>query len=162
MEFPTNGKPVCFVMVGLPGSGKSTWARRTKLPMASSDAHIERMCKLESISYSEGFIRFYSDAVKQMNEEVKELISSESPFVWDQTNLTKKKRRKILSALNEKYYAVAVVLDAPVEQCVRRRKEGNFDHKEVAERIIRDMAGDRSEVSLDEGFQSIMNVGTWL
>lgn len=163
MIFPTNGKPVCFVMNGLAGAGKSTWARRTGMTMVSSDAHIERMCRQEGVPYAEGFTRFYSEANKLMHEEVLELTSSGTPFVWDQTNLTKKKRRKIIAALREKYWAVAVIIDSGVEECVRRRRaDTRIDHKEVAEHIIRSMARDREEVTLDEGFDSILKVGTGL
>ncbi len=36
-------KPIAYVLVGFPGSGKSTWAKNhpQKLPIASTDSYIE-------------------------------------------------------------------------------------------------------------------------
>ena len=104
-------KPVCIVMVGLPAAGKSTRAGaltavNPELFVYSTDNHIEQCAKQNGWTYDQAFAEFIESATKHMNEQINIAIRSRQDIVWDQTNLSAKKRAKIINRMRQAGYRV--------------------------------------------------------
>ncbi len=138
---PESRKPPAFVLVGLPGSGKSTWARNhpAKLAIASTDAFIEGYAQKKKITYGEAFPIHYKTAMKKMKAQVEALKKKKTPFIWDQTNLTKIERDAIYKILHATHDVIFVCFMVPLDVCLKqfRRRErdgGNaVDEKKILE-----------------------------
>lgn len=122
-----NKNPVAFVLVGLPGSGKSTWARNhpRRLAIASSDHYIRQIAVSEGLAYKEAFEQHNKKSFFLMKERVKSLVRDGKSFIWDQVNLTRKKRASIYGLLHRTHRVVFVVFLTPPEICWQRNLERN-------------------------------------
>lgn len=128
--------PKVTVLVGLPGSGKSTFA---KDEVISRDYYIEQ---LPGNSYSEKW-KYANDNLiqskinKQFDDKLKELVKEEINFTVDKTNLSKKSRNKLLNSANfSKYFIEMVVFTTSVNTCINRRSQGKVVSKEVIEKFV--------------------------
>jgi predicted kinase len=119
---PMPDKPVAYVLVGLPGSGKSTWAAAHPegLPIASTDVFIEAYAARQQITYAEAFNQFEAQAKLLLRQRLNELIASKASFIWDQTNITARKRRAVYNKLSPTHRVIYVCFCVPVDVCVAR------------------------------------------
>lgn len=127
----SGGKPEALVLVGMPGSGKSMWARNhpEKYEIAASDNFIRDYANREGKTYTEVFDKFQPMATKLMKEKVEGLIAARKPFIWDQTNLTKRERAGIYKLLHKTHRVIFVAFLVPLAVCrdrndARGREEG--------------------------------------
>jgi len=130
-------KPEALVLVGMPGSGKSMWARHhpKRYEIASSDEFIREYAAAQGRDYTEVFREFSPRALVMMKEKVERLIAEGKPFIWDQTNLTKKERAGIYRLLHKTHRVVFVAFLVPAGVCrTRNKKRGD----EKGQRIERD------------------------
>lgn len=150
--------PTLTVLVGLPGSGKST-----SIPkdfdgfIYSTDNYIEQCAKMNGWTYNEAFQEFIEPATKHMNEQLEIAIRQKADILWDQTNMSKKKRRSILVRFPSSYYKKCicrVLLDSQDWNELHRRilsREG----KVIPRHIIESMAESYVVPTIDEGFDEI-------
>ena len=156
-------KPVFIVMVGLPGSGKSTVVNgRLKgfvgdfstFKVLSTDEIIEEFAQLSGKTYNQVWADCIDSATKIFNMRLVTSVIVKENIIVDQTNMSIKKRRKLLNLAGSKYYTMAVVVDTDVETCIARRSVG----KAIPEHVIREMASRYEPVSASEGFDSVINI----
>ena len=144
-------------MVGLPGSGKSTEISRLPkgLPIASTDWHIQYKANLIGKSYEEVFDEYVLWAHDEMYKDIAGYIQANSSFVWDQTNLSKWKRSKVLDIIPDHYKKVAIVMHTPFEKCLEfnDKRERRIDPK-----VIYKMRRKLQPVDETEGFDQIIYV----
>lgn len=136
-------KPIAMVLVGLPGSGKSTWCKLhpQKPPVASTDYFIEEYAKQHEISYAKAFKKHQTDAQKKMKAHVDQLIKNRETFIWDQTNLTKKERDAIYKILSPTHEVHFVCFYVPLDVCIERFSKRERDCGDViTEKRIRELA----------------------
>ncbi len=133
-------KPVAYVLVGLPGSGKSTWAAAhpEQLPIASTDEFIENHASRQQISYAEAFRQYNVQAKLLLKERLRALIDQKASFIWDQTNITVRKRRAIYDKLHPTHRVVFVCFCVPIEVCMaraeaRERRANEFINRKLIE-----------------------------
>jgi predicted kinase len=137
-------EPICTVMVGLPGLGKSTHIESERklyarigmgLFVYSTDAYIEEQVrKGEYASYDEAFEHCIDAATKAMNTELDKMISWKNDIIWDQTNLGVGKRRKIINRMKQAGYQVRCV-------CILPPEEGHLDDLKTWKRRLESRPG---------------------
>ncbi len=115
-------KPEALVLVGLPGSGKSTWAWDFKggYPVLSIDSHIERMAYEKDMEYAQALKTFFPQATQAFKEDVLTFCRAKQSFIWDQSNLTREGRELIYKMLSPTHKVTYVCFFVPVEECIRR------------------------------------------
>ena len=157
--------PEIFVLIGLPGSGKSTWVMKflasTDKPfiIASTDAVLERIAKENNASYNETFNTHYKNAEREMKEAVANAFKNGISLIWDQTNLNDNKRRKILSQVPKNYRKIAVVFKLNDDELYKRlNKRAEETGKIISPNIIEQMKKTEVPVSKSEGFNQIIEV----
>jgi len=157
-------KPVCIVMVGYPGSGKST---RVQLlyriyPNAfvySTDNLIEEWGAKMGWSYDMAFDKYIDKATKQMNEWLDEAIRNKRDIIWDQTNLAVGKRRKIINRMKQAGYRVVCdCIEPPAtdeDYAEWQKRLAGRPGKTIPVDIINRMMDTYVEPELDEGFDQV-------
>ena len=151
--------PTLTVLVGLPGSGKST-----SIPedfdgfIYSTDNYIEQCAKMNGWTYNEAFREFIEPATKTMNEQLEIAIRQKADVLWDQTNMSAKKRRGILSRFPKTYRKVCVCRVPPQDSQdwnELRQRLLSREGKTIPLHIVETMADSYVEPTLDEGFDEV-------
>lgn len=149
--------PKLYVLVGVPGSGKSTWVLNQDWTQdcayISTDKFVEEHAAKMGKTYTEVFEEYMPTAVKLMAEEVVAAREKNQDIIWDQTSTTKLSRYKKLTMLPD-YYSIAVVFATPEESELNRRLK-NRPGKVIPKRVITLMIEGFENPTLEEGFQEI-------
>lgn len=153
------------VLVGLPGSGKSTYLKFVDDPefgdtvmVYSTDNYIEHEAKQLNITYTEAFKDNISAATKHMDDILRIAVSAGVDVYWDQTNMTAKKRKNILSKFPNSYEKTCMCIRPPQtigEWFELRVRLGSRPDKTIPVQIIESMADSYVEPELAEGFSYI-------
>lgn len=156
---------VCM-LIGLPGSGKSTWAKDVldytslyvkpgflgpTFKIFSSDEYREKIC---------GDVNCQADNQKVFNtlyDDLIEYVKSGGSAIYDATNINRKSRETLLHRLQDLHIddlvIQGVVFATPIEKCIERN---NARDRKVLEEVIHSMAC-RFELPLtNEGFDDIV------
>ena len=150
--------PYFTIMVGLPGTGKSTHVKRYALPDAvilSTDNIIEKRCEFEGLTYSQGFKLFIDDATKQFNAELAQALKDRKNIMVDRTNLTVNSRHKLLARVPKDYKKYAMYVPIPEDWSTRL---ANRPGKCIPDSVISTMMMDFQMPTLDEGFDAVFTV----
>ena len=151
--------PTLTVLVGLPGSGKST-----SIPedfdgfIYSTDNYIEQCAKMNGWTYNQAFREFIEPATKTMNEQLEIAIRQKADVLWDQTNMSAKKRRGILSRFPKTYRKVCACRVPPLDSQAwneLRQRLLSREGKTIPLHIVETMADSYVEPTLDEGFDEV-------
>jgi predicted kinase len=149
--------PKVYVLVGVPGSGKSTWvdSQDWALPCArvSTDKWVEIYANEVGRTYSEVFVDFMPTAVDLMAKEVVAARETGRDIIWDQTSTTVKSRAKKFAMLPD-YDHIAVVFKTPDHKELMRRLS-NRAGKEIPDHVIASMIASWEDPTEDEGFKEI-------
>jgi tRNA uridine 5-carbamoylmethylation protein Kti12 len=153
------------VLVGLPGSGKSTRLSFVDDPefggdvfVYSTDNYIEARAKEAGKTYDDMFSDHIGDATKHMNDVLAIAVSAGIDVYWDQTNMSSKKRKSILSKFPKNYrkecWCVRVP-QTPEEWGDLEIRLMLREGKTIPHHIVEAMADSYVEPELDEGFDKI-------
>ena len=150
--------PKLYMLIGVPGSGKSTWAMNQRWDIsntvfASTDKFVEQYATGEGKTYNEVFESFMPEAINLMNQEVIIARKQGKDVVWDQTNITVKSRKKKFNMLPE-YEAIAVVFDTPEWEVLDKRLKGR-PGKVIPRRVVYQMIEHLQVPTEAEGFKEI-------
>jgi len=154
-------KPVCYVLVGVPGSGKSTWYNNFKEMLGdavyvSTDYFVEQHAQACGSTYSEVFDAYMPTAVDLMAQVVVNARASNRDIVWDQTSVTVKTRKRKFNMLPN-YDHVAVVFATP-EKAELDRRLANRPGKTIPAHVVTSMINNFQMPTVAEGFKEIRYV----
>ena len=149
--------PKCYQLVGVPGSGKSTWITKQAwakdIPVVSTDHFVDRYAESQGKTYSEVFKDYMPWAVKLMANDVVEAREAGKDIIWDQTSTTVASRRKKFNMLPD-YRAIAVVFATPDARELARRL-GSRPGKHIPNTVMRQMIDNFEMPTKEEGFDEI-------
>lgn len=155
------------VLVGLPGSGKSTFVgsvfgeNPAGVFIYSTDNYIENVASAQNKTYDQVFRDTIKEATENMNNFLTYAIEDKLRVVWDQTNMSSKKRLGILSKFPKSYRKVCWCIAPPrtdEEWDELNRRLDSREGKTIPRNIIESMADSYVEPELDEGFDYILIV----
>jgi len=157
-------KPQAIMLIGVPGSDKSTWAEpyitERGFQLVSTDAYIEFAAKLMGKTYGDIFKTTIGAATKVMEDELNRAFTYHQNLIWDQTNLSMKSRRTKLNRLLDAGYEVtAVAFEIPTKELELRRKARELSTgKTVAANICETMGKTYQRPTRHEGFVRVLIV----
>jgi len=150
-------KPKCYQLVGVPGSGKSTWVSNqdwaSDCAYINTDTWVELYAKEQSKTYSEVFEEYMPKAVNIMTEHVKLARDAGQDIIWDQTSTTVASRKRKFNMLPD-YEHIAVVFQTPPRPELKRRLDSR-PGKEIPDVVMEGMLASFEMPSKDEGFDQI-------
>jgi predicted kinase len=158
-------RPKLWMLVGVPGSGKSTWIQaqldhedaHEGLYVASTDAIIESAAILAGKTYNDVFKDIIKIAEKQMYQGVARAVEHNHDIIWDQTNLTRKSRAKKLIMIPDHYEKMGLWFPTPDEAELQSRLASR-PGKTIPENVMRSMIEMMEIPKLDEGFDTVMEI----
>ena len=153
-------KPICYFLIGPPGSGKSTWVRDlpNKFVVISTDTYIEKVALQSGKTYGDVFKDNIKDATKEMEMALQKATVLGKSIIWDQTNMSVKSRAGKLITL-KKYDVIAVAFEIPPDELARRLKKRKAETgKDIPPHIVASMVASYQPPTMDEGFFSIVKV----
>jgi predicted kinase len=147
----------CYQMVGVPGSGKSTWISNQdwarECVVVSTDAYVERFAARMGMTYSEVFDQVMSRAIRLMMRAVRKAEYEGKDVIWDQTSTTAASRRRKFASLPT-YDHIAVVFRTPAWPELKRRLNSR-PGKTIPRKVIKGMIHSWEEPTEEEGFVEI-------
>jgi predicted ABC-type ATPase len=154
------------MMVGVPGSGKSTAIKALlkempHLKSVSTDEYLEKIAKEKGKSYNEVHGDHIEAATKSMNAQIQSFIKNKQDFIWDQTNVVQSARLKKMKNLTSNGYDVtAITFELSPEELQKRLKKRVDDGgKHISAKIVENMLKDYTRPDYSEGFDSIILIG---
>jgi predicted kinase len=174
-------RPTLFMLVGLPGSGKSTYVTQLQyfhkklnctnpLHIVSLDTLIMESA-LTNETYADAFVRLKESG--ELNALEREMMMNVRSFaysqledhkgicVWDQTNLTVKSRMRKLTIFNPYIWRrEALIFDVSRDQLdVRLAHRAQAEQKFIGKSIIDSMQASFEYPTEKEGFDAISWIG---
>ena len=149
--------PKCYQLVGVPGSGKSTWIKNQEWAkdcvVVSTDEFVEDYAKEVGSTYSDVFDDYMPTAVMLMTEKVVRAREQGKDIIWDQTSLTEKSRIRKFNMLRD-YEHIAVVFPTPDKDELSRRLASR-PGKNIPDGVMKSMIRGFQMPTEDEGFTEI-------
>ena len=149
--------PKCYQLVGVPGSGKSTWVANQEWKdncyYISTDKHVEAYAEAHGKTYSEVFNDYMPTAVENMVEEVERARAGSMDIIWDQTSTTVASRVKKFRMLPN-YEHIAVVFETP-DRIELKRRLASRPGKVIPEVVVEGMLASFEMPTEEEGFTQI-------
>jgi predicted kinase len=143
-----DSRPRIVLLVGLPGSGKSTYAKRRGLPVLSSDV------LRELLSGDVNNQNIHARVFATLRYLLRQRLAIGQPVtVVDATNLTRQERRPYREIARKLDVPIeAVHFDTPLEVCLARNAARG---RIVPEDVIRRMAARLQPPTPGEGFARV-------
>ena len=157
-----NNTKNAIIMVGLPGSGKSTIARLinccNQYAIMSLDDIIEDYARQANNTYSEVFEKYVARAAKQLENKIESVIIDGKDIIFDQTNLSIYSRHRIIRELSNYTITAIVVTEQESVISERLRIRGELTGKIIPDNVIAGMKSRFEFPSLSEGFNKIIHL----
>lgn len=149
--------PTAYILVGVPGSGKSTWVRNQKWAnncvYVSTDRFVEQYARRAKKTYSEVFDDYMPRAVKRMAAQVVRAREQGRDIIWDQTSTTLASRARKFYMLPD-YRMVAIIFPTPAADELQRRLASR-PGKVIPPDVMNKMIDDWEDPTEQEGFDEI-------
>jgi predicted kinase len=150
-----------YMLIGLPASGKSTWALENSdndTIAVSTDEFVEEYAQAKGIFYQDAYKELdFKEIESKFKDKLIQKFNDEKNVILDQMNLSKKSRKKKLSVVPSNYEKIAVIFDIPDNlryhrEKIRYESTGKLIPQYVVNRLSASMNLDVS----DEGFDRII------
>lgn len=141
--------PTVYILIGLPGSGKSTWRSRhieqnpnDEFVVCSTDDMIEEWGARHGLNYSQAFDKApMSQFNKDFMKQFRDAVTAGKNVIVDRTNMSAKRRRDFLENLPKGYRKVGVVFTVTDQELERRLKDREATTgKHIPGFVIKNMA----------------------
>lgn len=146
-----------YVLVGVPGSGKTTWVESqiwaNHCVHISSDQLIEEEAKRQGKTYNDIFKDYVSEAISLMLDKVIEAREAGKDIIWDQTSVNVKSRKKKFNMLPD-YEHIAVVFDTPPVDVLMKRLASR-PGKNIPWEVVSSMINTFEMPTEEEGFKEV-------
>lgn len=149
-------KPTMFMMVGLPASGKSTYAiqlaeKISAMVFSSDDLRREMFGDVENQDNNQKLFQ-------ELHKRIKDCLKSGNNAIYDATNISSKRRRSFLNELKSiDCRKQCIIMVTPYEQCLENNK--NRD-RVVPEWVIKNMYMKWQTPHQFEGFD-VVSIKYW-
>lgn len=122
-----------YVMIGIPGSGKSTFAKKLKAEIVSRDEIRFSFLKNEN----EPYFKYEDKVFKKFIQTIQKCLDKGNDCIADATHLNVKSRYKLLYNLNlENVDIIPIIMNTNLKTCLKRNEKREGLKKVPKETII--------------------------
>lgn len=155
--------PKFIMLVGAPGSGKSTWVDNfvssdpEEWVVLSTDMFIDKHAEENGLTYNEAFADLsFKKVHSKFNILLKQSVNKKLNIIIDQTNMSINSRRKKLSKIPDDYETAVISFEIERDE-LRKRGEKRKEEtgKVVPEKEIDIMISRYERPSKKEGFNTV-------
>lgn len=144
-----------FVMCGIPGSGKSTWAKQ----FLSHAEYVSRdEIRFSLVKEDEEYFSKEDEVFETFIKTISNHLMNGKDVVADATHINEGSRRKLLKEISGADEVAAVVLDIPYVIALERNEQRKDTRAYVPRGVIRRMWSQSSFPTFDEGFNEIYRI----
>lgn len=150
----------CVFLCGIPTSGKSEFVKTLisqpywkKSVVLSTDNYIEEQAKRLGMTYNEVFQDCIDEATRQLEIAFIEAKDKGKDIIWDQTNISRKSRRKKLSKLPSYYRRGVIYFEVSLEEALKRNE--NREGKHIPKSVLKRMYYQFEVPIISEGFDYV-------
>ena len=152
--------PSLYMMIGVPGSGKSTWIANqnfdwNRTAIISTDNIIDQRAVAQGKSYSDVFQKEIKSATAEMNQNLRDAIDNQMDIIWDQTNVTARARQSKLRSIPSNYQKIAVFFATPEWNELQKRLSSR-EGKNIPSNIVMSMMSQLEPPNEHEGWDKII------
>lgn len=151
--------PKCTILIGVPGSGKTTWMQNQEwidsMYIASTDDVIELVVDQFCITYNEGFKDLIKFAEKVMWRELELAAVDGDPIYIDRTNMTAKSRKRFIDMLKPYGYEFEAVVFSTPDASEWKQRLDSRPFKTIPQDAIDRMVTSYEQPTEAEGFSAI-------
>lgn len=156
----------CYVMVGLPGLGKSTEVEKmVKMDpdayVYSTDNILEHTAEQLGKTYDEVFADHIKSAQTEADIWLADAMKNGQDIIWDQTNTGVKKRKRIIDKMKRAGYEVECICICPPEAGHLsdlkdwKWRLQNRPGKTIPDHVMKSMFDSYVEPNTSEGFKKV-------
>lgn len=157
--------PILYVMVGIPGSGKSYWATNF-LNNSYNRVYVSRdNVRLGMLKEGEAYFSHEKAVFQQFVEEIVKYLKLGNDVIADATHNTKASRDKLINAIraagvaDSDYEIIFVVMKTSLNKCIHRDNT-RTGRAHVTESVIRDFFRWTSYPKQDDDYPN--RKGIWM
>jgi predicted kinase len=149
-----------WILAGIPGAGKSTWAR-THMDKISDDVkYVSRdEIRFSIVKEDEEYFSHENEVFNKFIEEIRDGLRNHKDTIADATHLSKASRNKLLNniGLSLKNCKInIIVINTPLEIALERNEERKGTRSYVPRGAIRRMKSQYEIPSIEEGFDKVI------
>lgn len=155
MRLESKKIPFLIMMMGLPGAGKSTYAKNIILVDGKPKIHSSDKLR-EELYGNEDTQEHNNDLFVELHRRIKEDLRNGIDVIYDATNINKKRRKAFLAELkNIPCHHVCVLVMTPYDRCIQLN---NSRKRKVPEDVIKRMVMNWQPPEYSEGWDNIIFV----
>lgn len=140
-----------YVMVGVPGSGKSTWAYEHLNPLQASWISRDAV-RFSMVNENEEYFSKEKDVFKEYIRRINTLLEDDYNVIADATHITAASRNKLISNITvPDVLLCAVWMDTSLETCLKHN-ETRTGREYVPVEVIQEMYRNLEKPTTEEGF----------
>lgn len=144
-------KPILITMIGIQGSGKSTYAK--KLAEEKNAIILSSDALRKELFNNEDDQDHNAEVFAELHKRCKEELSKLNNIIWDSTNINQKQRTAFLNDLHSiDCYKKAIVMATPYELCLENNSKRD---RKVPEYVIKRMRENFHFPLYGEGFDEV-------
>lgn len=156
--------PLLVMLVGLPGSGKSTYANTAKIVQTNNEATkpvVHSSDALRQELYGDASVQGDNEQLfRELHARIKRDLAAGKDVVYDATNLKKKNRRRFLSELQSiSCQKECIVFMTTFEACLHNNRQRD---RQVPFHVIERMQKSFAPPHFNEGFSRIHFIFSYL
>lgn len=148
-----------YVLVGAPGSGKSTWAQTHLSNMPAPALYVSRdIIRFSLVSENEEYFSKEKEVYRRFISAIKRGLQKCNVTIADATHLNERSRAKLLRALGTSLRGVevsAIVIRSSLENTLIRNRNRIGTRSFVPEDKLKEMYNSMTMPSFEEGFDKI-------
>ena len=157
--------PRLVMLVGLPGSGKSTYRKNLlndnpNTVVICPDDFLEEKAAQMGISYQEIWLPEHHEHIAQSRIDAEEhlmnAVKNGQDIIWDQTNISFDMRSRRLDKVSDDYERIGVAFETNENTLFARNQDRVSRGRHLPEPVLMGMIQDYERPHFDEGFDHIV------
>jgi predicted kinase len=151
--------PILYLMVGVPASGKSTYAKRL-MEVSDNSVYISRdEIRFSLLGAKDGYFAKEDQVFRTYISKINEALALGKDVYADATHIDGSSRVKVLRQVKYPCHKVAIVMLQPLQMCLERNAK-RLGRTRVPDKAVVAMHRKLTMPTEREGFERVIKIGS--